>query len=215
MRFFRVLLILTLFTGFFASPAHADTIVLTDRDAFNFAAQPNLLLSVTDFDAFQLRVARVTYGDILPVVFNFLEFGLLFVRCPPPSAIGCTSLPQGRTVLDPVGFPPSSSILVEPFTTPITAVGYDLIGTFSIFGQTIEATSPMFFGFLFDEPTTLLPLPDVVASIVQDPGGEPVAVQITLPYFAENIAVRIVPEPTTLLLFGVAASALLGRKRRS
>jgi PEP-CTERM motif len=213
MRFFRVVLILALLTGLFASPAHSDTILFTDRDAFNLAAQPNLLLSVTEF-VFR-RTSFATYGDILPVAFMGGDVELLFDRCPAPSVIGCTSLPQGSSFPTPVGFPPSSSIRVGPFTTPITAVGYDLIGTFSIFGQTIEATSPMFFGFLFDEPTTLLPLPDVVASIVQDPGGEPVAVQITLPYFAENIAVRIVPEPTTLLLFGVAASALLGRKRRS
>jgi hypothetical protein len=226
MRFFRVLLVLTLFTGFFASPAHADTIVFTDRDAFNLAAQPNLLLSVTEFRFG--RGSSATYGDILPVIFGGPEI-VLFDRCPalgeePPfQLIGCTSLPQGNTSLTSVGFlPPSgsgSTISVQPFTTPITAVGYDLIGTFSIFGQTIEATSPVFFGFLFDEPTTLLPLPDVVAFPIQDPDPAPgfCPCQRTLPYFAENIAVTIatVPEPTTLLLFGVAASALLGRKRRS
>ena len=117
----------------------------------------------------------------------------------------------------PLGFEPSNAGLFVPsvgsFSSPIAAVGYDVMGTFSLFGQTVETTEPLFFGFLFDEPTTGLPLPEAVIVPQQLFPGSPITFNLPLPFNVENIVVRSVPEPATLLLLGIVASALLCCKR--
>jgi len=174
--------------------ADASAILFTDRAAFELAAMPNLNpLRTTDIVVIGGGQFVATYGDILPV---FMDIGGPAIF----SSIGEVGvIPQGGA------HPFNGYIGVGRFTTPITAVGYDVFGTFMLNGIAVTATSPIFFGYIFDQPTTSLPLPEIFCCTAPTFGfGLPQ--QGT--YFASNIAVRTVPEPSTALLFGSAFALL-------
>ena len=177
--------------------AEASAILFTDRAAFELAAAPNLSpLRVTDVDVIGGGQLLYSYGDILPV---FMDIGGPAVLL----SIGDAGvIPQGGA---PFG---SGFIGVGQFTTPITAVGYDLLGTFMFNGMPVTTTSPIFFGYIFDQPTTHLPLPEV--ALFPQPGSLPRQSF----YIASDIAVRTVPEPSTALLFGSAFAFLQGVRYR-
>ena len=177
--------------------AEASAILFTDRVAFELAAAPNLSpLRVTDVDVIGAGQLLYSYGDILPV---FMDVGGPAVLL----SIGDAGvIPQGGA---PFG---SGFIGVGEFTTPITAVGYDLLGTFMFNGMPVTTTSPIFFGYIFDQPTTHLPLPQV--ALFPQPGSLPRQSF----YIASNIAVQTVPEPSTALLFGSAFALLQGVRYR-
>ena len=174
--------------------AEASAILFTDRAAFELAAAPNLSpLRVTDVDVIGGGQLLYSYSDILSV---FMDIGGPAVLL----SIGDVGvIPQG-------GAHPSSGFIgVGRFATSITAVGYDVFGTFMLNGIAVTATSPTFFGYIFDQPTTSLPLPEIFCCTTPSIfGGLPR--QGT--YFASNIAVRTVPEPSTALLFGSAFALL-------
>ena len=177
--------------------AEASAILFTDRAAFELAAAPNLSpLRVTDVDVIGGGQLLYSYGDILPV---FMDVGGPAVLL----SIGDAGvIPQGGA---PFG---SGFIGVGQFTTPITAVGYDVLGTFMFNGMPVTTTSPIFFGYIFDQPTTHLPLPQV--ALFPQPGSLPWQSF----YTATDIAVRTVPEPSTALLFGSAFAFLQGVRYR-
>ncbi len=175
--------------------AEASAILFNDRAAFELAAAPNLSpLRVTDADLIAAGQIVYTYGDILPVFVDVV-------------GLSCCLQKVGDVGLIPRGGEPYGNGYagVGQFTTPITAVGYDVWGEFMLNGIAVNATSPIFFGFIFDQPTTHLPLPQVALFPQPD----------SLPrqglYFAANIAVRTVPEPSTVFSFllGTAAVVLL------
>ncbi|HET9568501.1 MAG TPA: PEP-CTERM sorting domain-containing protein, partial [Vicinamibacterales bacterium] len=88
-------------------------------------------------------------------------------------------------------------------------VGYDVWGEFMLNGIAVNATSPIFFGFIFDQPTTDLPLPQV--ALFPRPGSVP---RQGL-YVATNIAVRTVPEPSTISLLICGLIVVLAASTRS
>src|SRR5262245_9613726 len=181
-----------------ARPAYASAIVFTDRDAFLAATEADQELTITAFEGG--GISHVIYGDMLPVSMDILEVRYLAEACGfPSSLLGCSSLPQRNLNPFPLNIEVPSDIVVGAFTSPITAVGYDLVGDFKLFGQPVHATDPFFVGFLFDEPTTHLPLPELATFIVQPPEFNQPA-QLALPYVAEHITVRSAPEPATWLL---------------
>jgi hypothetical protein len=184
--------------------AEASAILFTDRAAFELAAAPNLSpLRVTDADLIAAGQFVYTYGDILPVFVDVVG-----LSCCVQTVGDVGVIPRGG---EPYG---NSYAGVGQFTTPITAVGYDIWGEFMLNGIAVNATSPIFFGFIFDQPTTYLPLPQV--ALFPRPGSVP---RQGL-YVATNIAVRTVPEPSTisLLICGLivvfAASTRSTRSRR-
>ena len=186
--------------------AEGSAILFTDRAAFELAAAPNLSpLRVTDADFIAAGQLVYTYGDILPVFIDVVGLSCCF------QTVGDVGvIPQGGRQFG------HSYAGVGAFTTPITAVGYDLLGTFMFNGMPVTATSPIFFGYIFDQPTTSLPLPGIFCCTPPSfPGGLPQQGS----YFASNIAVRTVPEPSTALLLGSAFALLqvmrLRRKNRS
>jgi hypothetical protein len=184
-----------------ASRIEAAPIIFTDRDAFNLAAEPGAPLTITDV-TLSTGLIHVTYGNMLPVVFD--SEGLMHSNCTPnPLAKTCGSIPFGGGSLG------ASFTSVEPFVSPIKAVGYEVVGTFELFGRVIHATTPEFIGFVFDEPTTTMPLPQFV--YIPDP-MQPLPLQA--PFNIQNVVVTALPEPATLLMFGSAAAVCLVRRRR-
>jgi len=181
--------------------AEASAILFTDRAAFELAAAPNLSpLRVTDADFIAAGQFVYTYGDILPVFIDVVGLSCCLLTVGDVGVI-----PQGGRQIG------NSYAGAGAFTTPITAVGYDLLGTFMFNGMPVTATSPIFFGYIFDQPTTSLPLPGIFCCTPPSfPGGVPQQGS----YFASNIAVRTVPEPSTALLFGSAFALLQGVRYR-
>ena len=180
--------------------AEASAILFTDRAAFELAAAPNLSpLRVTDADLIAGGQFVYNYGDILPVFIDVVG-----LSCCVQTVGDVGVIPQGG---DPFG---NAFAGVLPFSTPITAVGYDVLGEFMLNGIAVNATSPIFFGYIFDQPTTHLPLPQV--ALFPRPGSLP---RQGL-YIATNIAVRTVPEPSTMFSFllGTAAVVLVARSPR-
>jgi hypothetical protein len=202
-RFLEVACALLMLTALgTASKVEAAPIVFTDRDAFNLAAEPGAPLTISDV-IFGPAGIQVTYGDMLPVVFD--SEGLMQSNCHPnPLSSTCTSIPFGGGLFG------AAFTSVQPFLVPITAVGFEVVGTFEFFGQVVQAATPQFYGFMFEGPTTNLPLPGF--AYTPDPEGH---LPHQLPFNVQNIVVRAVPEPATLLLFGSAAALLLARHRRS
>lgn len=196
----------TVFVLAHAGPAMAAPLLFTDRAAFNLIAQPGDPLHITSVDiSGGFGNIRVTFGDILPVIYD--SEGLFYSNCRPnPLANSCTSFAQGGGIYG------SNFSAVLPFLTPVMAVGYEVVGTFGLFGQVIEATTPQFFGFVFDTPTTILPLPQIVALPGTISPGSQLPVQGA--FNVQNIVVST-PEPATLTLFGAAAGLLVGRRRRA
>ncbi len=197
------LLCASVFLASLALPPRVDAapILFTDRDAFNLAANPGSPLAITDVTLVNSGTVRVVYGDLLPVLYDFAGF---FTGCTPnPFASTCTSITFGGGSLGAV------FTSVAPFLSPVTAAGYEVLGTFTLFGQVVHTDTPQFVGFVFDAPTTILPLPDYAYS-PNPPGG-------TLPsqqrFSVQNIVVST-PEPATLLLLGTAAAFCLTRRRR-
>jgi hypothetical protein len=173
--------------------AEASAILFNDRAAFELAAAPNLSpLRVTDADLIAAGQFVYTYGDILPV---FIDVAGLSCCVQTVGEMGV--IPQGG---EPFG---NGYAGVGQFTTPITAVGYDVWGEFMLNGIAVNATSPMFFGYIFDQPTTYLPLPQV--ALFPQPGSLP---RQGL-YVATNIAVRTVPEPSTMFSFLLGTAVVL------
>jgi PEP-CTERM motif-containing protein len=104
------------------------------------------------------------------------------------------------------------------FLRPVTAIGFDLVGItpgdpfeappmseFSFAGTNFVLpfglfNSPIFFGAIFDTPQSFIP-----AQAVGVPGPT-----LPLGFVIQNLEVTTVPEPATFLLFGTAASALVG-----
>ena len=84
-----------------------------------------------------------------------------------------------------------------------------MLGTFTLFGEVVHTDTPQFLGFVFDAPTTTLPLPDYAY-------GPPVFGG-TLP-FQETFSVQNIvistPEPATLLLLGTAPAFFVRRRSR-
>jgi hypothetical protein len=204
LRFGRLAFIVV-YAAIASSKAEASAILFTDRAAFDLAAEPNLgPLRTTDVTYIAAGQLLYTYGGILPV-FMDIGIGCCF------SMIGDVgSIPQGG---EPLG---NGYVGVGQFSTPITAVGYDVWGEFMLNGIAVNATSPIFFGFLFDQPTTHLPLPEI--ALFPRPVGPPrQGLSITT-----NIAVRTVPEPSTMFSFLLGTAAVLlaatnaqGIRRRS
>jgi hypothetical protein len=164
-----------------AASAHADTTVFTDRAAFERAAYPNITLKVTNVDVRSSGDIRITYSDILTVGYD--NRGLLLISgC---YTVGCVgSIPQGG---DPFG---NTYVTVGQFATPVYAVGYEVIGQFKLNGINVTATetTPAFFGFVFDQPTTALPLPEIALY------PNPPFIPIQGVYNVTNIRVRTTPE---------------------
>jgi hypothetical protein len=105
------------------------------------------------------------------------------------------------------------------FLTPVTAIGFDLVGIlpagfaqgppsadffgFSFAGTQVAiplGSDPIFFGATFDTPQTTIPAHVVPGGVSGPQDG----------FVITNLAVRTVPEPATLALFGAAAALLLG-----
>ena len=175
--------------------AEASAILFTDRAAFELAAAPNLSpLRVTDADLIAGGQFVYTFGDILPVFIDVVG-----LSCCLQTVGDVGVIPQGG---EPFG---NGYAGAGQFTTPITAVGYDVLGEFMLNGIAVNATSPIFFGYIFDQPTTYLPLPQV--ALFPRPGSLP---RQGL-YIATNVAVRTVPEPSTMFssLLGTVAVVLL------
>ena len=129
--------------------AEASAILFTDRAAFELAAAPNLSpLRVTDADLIAAGQFVYTYGDILPVFVDVVG-----LSCCVQTVGDMGVIPRGG---EPYG---NSYAGVGQFTTPITGVGYDVWGEFMLNGIAVNATSPIFFGFIFDQPTTVPPTP--------------------------------------------------------
>jgi len=184
-----------------APRVEAAPILFTDRDAFELAAHPGAPLSITDVSLVSSGTIRVVYGDLLPVLYDFAGF---FTGCSPnPFVSTCTSITFGAGSLGAV------FTSVQPFLSPVMAVGYELIGTFTLFGQVVHTDTPQFVGFVFDAPTTILPLPDY--AYVPDPSGGTLPLQQR--FSVQNIVVST-PEPATLMLFGVASALCLVGSRR-
>ena len=168
---------------------------LTDRAAFELAAAPNLSpLRVTDVDVIARIQLLYSYSDILSV---FMDIGGPAVLL----SIGDVGvIPQG-------GAHPSSGFIGVGRLSRhrLLPSGTIVFGTFMLNGIAVTATSPTFFGYIFDQPTTSLPLPEIFCCTTPSIfGGLPR--QGT--YFASNITMRTVPEPSTALLFGSAFALL-------
>jgi hypothetical protein len=174
--------------------ASAAPILFTDKAAFLQAAQPGSPLGVTNFEILPGPTARVVYGDILPVLFDTVALGLSPCQ-PSPFVATCTTIPFGGPGIA------TSFTTVQPFLTPVLAAGYDVRGTFQMFGQTYQTVAPVFFGFIFEQPTTVLPLPQFVNFELQ---------QST--FFVQDVVVST-PEPATLWLLGITAAALVTGRR--
>ena len=159
--------------------ARADTFVFTDRAAFQRAAFPNIALRISNFFTQDSGHNFVTYSNILTVVYDFR--GLIGVEC---ISIGCEAkIPHGGEPLF------NSDVVVGPFSVPVYAISYEIVGRFKLNGINVNATTPAFFGFIFDQPTTALPLPEI--ALLPNPPGLPIPGR----YFITNIRVRTTPKP--------------------
>lgn len=181
--------------------AEASAIVFTDRDAFDLVAHPGSPLTITDVSLVNSGTVRVVYGDLLPVLYDFAGY---FTGCTPTFVSTCTSITFGGGHLGSV------YTSVRPFLSPVTAVGYEVLGTFTLFGEVVHTETPQFLGFVFDIPTTILPLPDYAYG--PSPSGGTVPFQQG--FSVQNIVIST-PEPATLLLLGTAPAFFVRRRRRS
>jgi hypothetical protein len=193
----------------FATGAHAASIVFSDRTQFNLAAQPD---QFENFDGptppcvIVSTNCHLTYSG-LTFVFDIADFPFPPIGPPPP----------------PLGF-----INVGPFFpvfatfAPISAIGFDLgpltapfqvsvapillqPGGSVVTGPDQLVTTPGFLGFVGTEGTLLTGLrftPDQTQGF--GVGGSFASI--------DNVAVSV-PEPTSLLLFAIAASAIAGGRR--
>jgi PEP-CTERM motif len=186
-----------------AKSASAAPLIYLDRDAFNLVAHPQAISfgavapddCVFDPSTF---TCNHTFDDLLYVSYDIAGIGLL------GDSLG-------------LGFFAGQESL-HRFLTPVTAIGFDLVGItpgagpaqplaseFSFAGVNFVLpfgilNSPIFFGAIFDMPQSAIP-----AQAVGVPGPA-----LPLGFVIQNLAVSSVPEPATFLLFGAAASALVG-----
>jgi len=195
--------------------ADASAIIFTDRDAFNAAVQPNARVGFDepghvscDFNAGCLPFL-VFDGGLFRLREDFEVF-----------ASSNTSIVNGQIVLNSLtigGFGFSS----VGTTVPSLAVGFDVtpVGgpvTLTVIAgaspfPTFALNAPQFLGFLFDDPSTQLGW--VVAPPNLCPGFEPQPGCRTSVAVIDNISLRTVPEPATVLLFGAGATLFTRRKR--
>lgn len=198
--------------------AEAAPIVFTDRDAFNAAAQPNLF---EDFDGplnpcTFMPECHLSYSGI---TFHFDNSAPPYSPASPPASLGAIQV--------------GPWFVVSAHFDPTTAIGFDVGPLASTFGLTVfplgcgsgcevgavlqpdgsvvfgtghTLTQPGFIGFTSTGGTSFngLMLAPTLGNPLTGPSGSIVTV--------DNISLKV-PEPSTLLLFAVAGSALLGRRR--
>jgi PEP-CTERM motif-containing protein len=185
-----------------AKSASAAPLIFLDRDVFDIAAHPQTI----SFDAVAPGdcvfdpsnfTCNHTFDDLLFVSYDIAGIGLL------GDSLG-------------LGFFAGQQSFHQ-FLTPVTAIGFDLVGItpggpggppaaeFSFAGVNFGLpygyfNSPIFLGAIFDAPLSAIP-----AQAVGVPGPA-----LPLGFVIQNLEVTTVPEPATFLLFGTAASALVG-----
>jgi hypothetical protein len=204
------LILFVLLVSSFATNASAGSIVFTDRTQFNAAAQPNVF---ENFDGppppcvFVPTTCTITYSGI---TFLFDSIDIPYLPGPPPTT------PLGFIEVGPF-FPVFASFQAAP------AIGFDLnaIGTLpfqvtvtptfvqpgggSTSGPAQLVTQPGFLGFVGTDGTQLTGLTFTPNQMGGFGGGGSFAA-------IDNVAMAV-PEPASILLFAIAASAIVGRRR--
>jgi hypothetical protein len=190
----------------------AATITFTDRDAFNAAVGSTLRVGLDEPGN-----ARCDFAEGCPVdaVFDdgLFRFSGDFLDFPG------VNFQTGVLPYVSIGaFSPSISGTI----VPSWAVGFDIIpagGPVRVsmfFGSSLSSTfviDPQFLGFLFDEPITSLgwSLTPPIQCSTGTPGTSSCQRTIAI---VDNIVLRTVPEPATVLLFGAATMLLSAGRRR-
>jgi hypothetical protein len=200
-----------------ATRAWSAPIMFTDRAAFEAAAGGTTRVDFGDGNSSKCEQPFIGFADTSCVFSN-----VLLVTSTQPNLIsGHDELWVGQ--LDD---------LDVTLINPITAIGFDIItnralfldhvsGVMShdgrsaaatIFGTTYEVVAPdpfhtTFMGFIFNEPVmenNILTTPHVWKYV----DGRPIGAQ----YSITNVVVHSTPEPSTLLMLGLGAFSLIGRR---
>ena len=189
--------------------AEASAVLFTDRGDFNAAVN-----DVTLFGSFPGANCRQVSIVVSLCTVTFLPVEVISFE---DILQGGDRLTFGEDFAD--GFPRTATVTFGTFRSvgdqvriPVDAFGFDLVSldsplslTFASFGGlegSISLFEPSFVGVLL--------LNDTFNSFWFRPSSSTSVFQI------DNVAVRAVPEPSTLLLFGIAAGAIgVGARKRS
>ena len=188
-QFRRILAALVLLVVGSNARTEAAPILFTDRDAFNRVVGASTLITFDEPEACSINpqnlTCTVTYDDLVTFVFD---------------AVGGVGVRPDHITMGRSGLAATGRVL-----QPVTAFGFDVIsvgqGLVPFGGQWFQLNGPQFLGIVSDTP--------FMAQIGYTGLG------FTAPYSIDNMAIRTVPEPTTVLLTALGCLAAgLHRKRR-
>ena len=172
-----------------ATRAESAPILFTDRDAFNQAVGDSTVVTFDQPEActydFVRRTCTVTYDNLVTFVFD---------------AVGGVGVNSDSITLGRSGLAANGRVIM-----PVTAFGFDVIdagqGLVPFGGQWFQLNGPQFFGLLSDTP------------FMPQFGYAPLG--FTAPYSIDNLVVKTVPEPATVVLISLGCAAIgLSRRRR-